>query len=265
MGTESQICQSITKNLCQLEVIELIKKYRFDSDSILFGATTDIDNLGYYSARNGRAKTQNLVDLYTNALIIIVSDFKKRNSENIDLVLIPAGEEITILGIGKDEETIIKFFSELENNVYNYLRSFEILDPEMTGISIGYKVFNDNSIDDMIKSFLEMSFNTENNSYAEVYYKILFEIRERITPEIDQQKFKDLDLITNKHRIFFRNYIYYKLIEYKNGTKKDIVAMSENGFTNKIDGEFEIISEKYGLNEEKYLLVKKLSKKFLGV
>ena len=264
MGTESQICQSITKNLCQLEVIELIKKYHFDSDSILFGATTDIDNLGYYSARNGRAKTQNLVDLYTNALIIIVSGFKKRNLDIIDLVLIPAGEEITILGIGKDEETIIKFLSQLESKVYKYFRSFEILDPEMTGISIGYKVFKENSIDDMIKSFLEMSLNIESKSYAELYYKILLEIRERITPEIDKQKFKDLDLITNKHRIFFRNYIYYKLIEYKNGTKKDLVKMSKNGFKNKIYIEFEILSEKYGLDEETYLLVKKISEKILG-
>ena len=116
----------------------------------------------------------------------------------------------------------------------------------------------------MIKSLIDGLFNSENNSYAELYYKILLEIRERITPEIDKQKFRELNLGSNKQRVLFRNYIYYKLIGYKNNTRKELISMSKNGLKNKITGEFEILSENYGLDEEKYLLVKELSEKLLG-
>ena len=49
-------------------LMRVLSTYVAHPESILFGITGDIDNLGIYVAKNGRAKAENLVDLYNQII-----------------------------------------------------------------------------------------------------------------------------------------------------------------------------------------------------
>jgi hypothetical protein len=255
MNTPAQLHLTVTKDNINLEVINLFEKFLEDKTNLLFAVTSDIDNLGIFVARYGRALAQNLVDYCTNILIQFLN-----SDENIlspgALVLIPAGEEITILGIGSSEAEIKKFYALLNNSINEKIKNFE---PEKVKLSItfGCNIISDPEIHNRIEFMLNKIATDKDYTPTNDYYNILYEIRSLVSLSLDSGKFHSLDNSGNGRVIFYRNVVYSEILDYKTRTARILKALSTR--LDSIDTSIDFYKH-YGLTPEDHSLIKKLYK-----
>lgn len=249
---------TITRDYCHKEVIDLFYTFIQADNLKLFAITSDIDNLGEFIAYNGRARGQNLVDYYTN----ITAEFvfgRLETGEPQQIVFIPAGEEVSILGLCHSEIEFEKFIRDLNLFIKDKIRNAKIF-TGLTGIKFGGKILDEDYIKDMIHHFVNIQNNPEYESFEE-YYEILYEIRTAVTPHVDYEKFKTLGISEKQDIIFLRNVIYHELLGYKKNTKELLQNMAENKSTLDVAEE---LTKDYGLDEEKIKIVAEIKAKMLA-
>jgi len=244
-----KISYTITTDLCNKELIDLFIQVSQNSDSIFFGITSDIDNLGMYVANYGRAQGQNLVDFYTNVIGLFLSE--QQYIDGNSLVFIPAGEETSIFGYSNSIPKIDKFFSELKNIFKNKSYPKNILKYSNTSVSFGLSYYSKNELI-QVNNFVHYYKDINESNYAIKYFSLLKLLREKIAVEIDKEKFLNLN-VEGSHIIMVRNIIFSQLIDYKLSTMRLLKQIIPLLIKIKAPN---IFSTKYGLNKKKYLQLK---------
>lgn len=244
-----KISFTVTPDLCNKELIDLFVKVSQNSNSIFFGITSDIDNLGMYVAKYGRASGQNLVDFYTNIVGAFLTKQKHICSDS--LVFIPAGEETSIFGYSTSHSEIEELFAELKNLFKS--RSFpnDVIQCSDTSVSFGMYFYNLRELA-KVKIFVEYYKYCNGNNCAVKYFELLKLLREKIAIEIDKEKFQNLN-IDNSLVILVRNIIFSQLIDYKQNTMillKKITPVLAKIYIK------DSLQKKYGLNKSKYFQLK---------
>ena len=152
MNAVNKLTLTVTRDKCHYEVIGQFKKLIENPELKLCVITSDIDNLGIHISRFGRAFGQNLVDYWTNCLIQFVYSEYHTEVKKGDLIIIPAGEEISIFSLNKSEFKINEFFKDLCNKVNKELLLFEP-DKVKCQVTFGMQIINDIKIHNKIKLF----------------------------------------------------------------------------------------------------------------
>ena len=188
----------------------------------LFGVTGDIDNLGIYVARNGRAKAEILVDTYNRLIGSVFYDFLgSKPHEFFETCFLPAGEEIFILGTAADERSARTLFDRINSAEAPVTLAENIpFSVGNTDITFGCSTLGDNLVSfssiDPLLSAIEVGDMERANS---LYVYVLGEIRMRLAIELDRRKFASLG-VTEGEEALMRNLVYLKTIQYKEETRE---------------------------------------------
>lgn len=251
---------TITKDHCHLEVIDLFKKTQPDKENKIFTITTDVDNLGFYVAQHGRATAQNLVDYYIN----IIGEFFFRHQTLIpieDIVIIPSGEEVTIIGLMKDKEGFQIIQGDFQSFIDIKLSESKFFQIGTTGITFAGKLFKEECLYNMLDEFVK-NVNSDTEYVAtKDYFNILNYLRTKVTPLLDLKKFASLNIDKISHSVFLRNTVLLEMLEYKKSTKDLLNRLSR--IINDLNLENQLVSQ-YGLTEEKIDLLNEIKKKCLS-
>ena len=159
--------------LWNTHVVNILSKYIADKDTILFGVTGDIDNLGKFVALNGRAKGENLVDHYTNLLDYFLKGWiKKQGPDLIDICFIPAGEEISIYGIAKNAKVPKSLFRAVNQRFKALLeKNHHYLNSKGTSVTFGCEIFDRSECQHRIEGFIRLINNESNKNIYASYFK----------------------------------------------------------------------------------------------
>ena len=202
------------------KVVAVLRDFHNHSHRTLFGVTGDIDNLGIYVARNGRAKAEILVDMYNRLIGSIFYKFLgSKPHEFFETCFLPAGEEIFILGTATDKRAARSLFNSLHSANAPELLEKNI--PPGTGgtdITFGCDTFeSDFRSSASIVPLLSAVENGDMETANSLYVHILGEIRMRLSIELDRRKFASLRVVRGDETLL-RNLVYLKTIQYKEET-----------------------------------------------
>lgn len=235
------------------KIVAVLRDFHSHPHRILFGVTGDIDNLGIYVSRNGRAKAEILVDTYNRLIGSIFYDFLgSKPHEFFETCFLPAGEEIFILGTAADRQSAEALFNRLNlaeapatlaENV-----PFSVGDTDITfGCStLGDDLVSFSSIDPLL-SAIEAGDMEKANS---LYVYILGEIRMRLSIELDRAKFTDLEVKEGEEALM-RNLVYLKTIQYKEETK-ELLRSAQKKFNKSPEAKLavsSVLGRSYGLKD----------------
>lgn len=235
------------------KVVAVLRDFHNHPHRILFGVTGDIDNLGIYVARNGRAKAEILVDTYNRLIGSIFYDFLElRPHEFFETCFLPAGEEIFILGTTADRQSAEALFNRLNSaEAPATLAENTPFSVDDTGITFGCGTLGDDlvsfsSIDPLLFAIEAGDMEKANSLY--VY--ILGEIRMRLSIELDRRKFASLE-VKEGDEALMRNLVYLKTIQYKEETR-ELLQLAQRKFDGspKVKSAVgSIIGQSYGLKD----------------
>lgn len=235
----------ISKDYCHTTVVDLFSKLIQNPSFKLFTITTDVDNLGIFVAKYGRAAGQNYVDLSTNIISSFINPSNIRKLGIDEIALLPGGEEITIIGISFSEVSINNFVAELKQFVNKEISSYNKYQYSCP-ITFGYKIIEEKKLLKDIKAFIEKLKSTPDTPIFSEYYTILYNIRTIVSPEVDRIKFHNLGVSGLNELIFFRNLVYSEVVLYKNRTKSLLSKIAKKLY--KLDGQISKYNN-YGLGE----------------
>lgn len=210
------------------KVVSVLQHFHNNPHYVLFGITGDLDNLGVYVARNGRAKAEVLVDAYNRAIGAVYYTFvHSKPHKFFETCFLPSGEEIFILGVASDREAARLLFEHLQSERIPEIISESIqIDVEKTDISFGCAVIDETELLKPVISDLLIAIETATNTEANVLYAdILDIIRAKLSLELDVQKFADLGL-SREDTVIFRNLVYLKTLEYKKDTRRLLLQVN---------------------------------------
>lgn len=211
------------QRLWSKKMLHILTAYAENPTLHLFGITGDIDNLGIFVATNGRPMAENLVDIYNRVIGYYMLQFVRNNRATIpSFCMIPSGEEIFALGVSTSKTSANKFFSDLRKEMNPFIHSNALIFHEMVTISFGCRVLNKPLRRRKIQEFIELVRKKDNMAASRLYLEILLAIREELARDLDNQKFKSLMLRQSGSAILFRNVVYLRLHEYKEGTRKTL-------------------------------------------
>jgi hypothetical protein len=186
--------------------------------------TGDIDNLGRFVALNGRAKGENLVDHYTSLLDQFLGEWRqKQGSGLIEFCFIPAGEEVSIFGVAKRKSISQSLFNALRSEFPRLLkRNHGYLGSKDTSVTFGFQIFDQPHIRKRIGEFIHRSKRLNNQDIYADYLAVLELIRTQLALRVDQAKFRDLIGPRKSRATLLRRYVYFKVIQYKRETAKEL-------------------------------------------
>lgn len=211
------------------KVVAVLHHYRSNPHTILFGVTGDLDNLGVYVARNGRAKAEILVDSYNRVIGSIFYHFVGQHPHLFhESHVLPAGEEVFILGTCADEAAAKGLFQHLQNASIPKLLVQAGLDPEITetDASFGCCVLNPHIdialVDDMLARIDGGDMINANRAYSAV----MQQLRGVLATQLDLEKFSDISQ-DERIAVLLRNTIYAKTLQYKESTRNLLLGLSK--------------------------------------
>jgi hypothetical protein len=209
-------------------VCKILEKFITHPHSTFFGITSDIDNLGKYVARNGRAKGENLVDHYTDLLDQYLSNWKRENRESLlGLCFIPAGEEVSIFGVAKNSETPTELFQLLKTDFRKVLKDNQhYLRSQSTSITFGCSIYDQPEIRIHIEKFIM----TENKSSYSQYLKLMEKLRTLTSHNMDREKFRSIANDGNTNVTLLRTYVYFKVLKHKQETAQELPHIAKHFF-----------------------------------
>jgi hypothetical protein len=249
--------------LCHPKVVDLLKEYAASSH-FLFGITGDIDDLGEYVARNGRARGENLVDHYTRLIELYLDGWKQIPGNDVRrLCFIPAGEEVSIFGIVNNTGVAERLFGTLKSDFRALLHSFDhYLGSEKTSITFGCKLFVEGRIRGAIREFVLSSDVRPVGDIYPNYLAVLELLRAELALEVDREKFRSIDQEGGRAVVALRNFVYFKLLEYKSSTFRLLplfhrVIKTVEGFEEELGG-------LEGLDDDKEETLKKIQQQHLA-
>jgi len=236
------------------KIVAVLHHYRSNPHTILFGVTGDLDNLGVYVARNGRAKAEILVDSYNRVIGSIFYHFIDQHPHLFhESHFLPAGEEVFILGTCADEAAAKGLFQHLQDTSIPQLLIQAGLDPEIaaTDASFGCCVLNPfvnlSLVDDMLARIDSGDMIGANRAYSDV----MQQVRGILATQLDLEKFSDIsqdELIA----VLLRNTIYAKMLQYKETTRDLLLGLGERIATQQEvrDRCIALLGNKYGLQNK---------------
>lgn len=210
------------------KIARIFKKYYLNKDLIIFAISGDIDNLGIFVSRKGRAEAEILVDSYNRIMGKYFYDLYGDKDKFVDFVVIPSGEEIFLIGLAKRTKDINESFKILKNNINKFIfNNSPILDKTVTvsfGCSIIDECIEKKELDKFVK-YEGVHINKANNSYINISRSI----RGKLAKEMDLSKFSDL-LKKDDLSIFLRNIVHLNTLKNKKDTRvliKRIIKLLE--------------------------------------
>lgn len=235
------------------KIVAVLKDFLVHPHRTLFGVTGDIDNLGIYVARNGRAKAEILVDTYNRLIGSIFYEFiGSKPHEFFETCFLPAGEEIFILGTAADQQSTKSLFARLHSaDASTTLAENITLGVGDTNITFGCSTFKKDlvsfsSIDPLLAAVEAGDMETANFLY--VY--ILGEIRVKLSIELDRHKFASLGVKEGEEALM-RNLVYLKTIQYKEETR-GLLRLAQKKFSGSPEAKSavsSIVGRSYGLKD----------------
>lgn len=209
------------------KVFSVLEYFHRHPHLVLFGITGDLDNLGVYVARNGRAKAEVLVDIYNRVIGSVYYTFiQSKPHKFFETCFLPSGEEIFILGVAGDKEAAQSLFDHLRlAHIPEIITDDTHLDVGKTDISFGSSVLDLKLLKPIIQNFLEAVERGDNEVSNALYTEILGVIRAELSLELDAQKFASLG-ISKEDVVVFRNLVYLKTLEYKENTRSLLLQVS---------------------------------------
>ena len=205
-------------------VIEVFKDY-VNEGGHLFAATGDLDNLGVYVARNGRARAENLVDLYNQTIRNYLEGWVSENEKKIiSFAFVPSGEEVLIVGVARATEIPKRLFDGLRDGISKLMESQEYLDIGNTSASFGGVVFGD-KYDIVLKGLVENYDSSESDETVyPKYLDILTGIRTETAFELDKNKFQDI--LRGDYPVEVRQLVLTRMLLYKRTTKEILISLN---------------------------------------
>lgn len=240
-------------------IMRIFKKFIDVPENTLFGITGDIDNLGTFVALNGRARAENLVDLYNQYIRNYFLRWGFKNLQVIiDMCFVPSGEELFLLGVSKDTIPVKDLFEKVNPEVNEIIINNEYLKPTETSISFGCALLQEAELVEKIRIMVHQMRNNKTFNPFPLYLQVMEQIRNVLAKELDSQKFKTIINNDKKLAILFRNFVYAKLLEYKHSTRESLPKIKEmiNPFFNK--DKIKLLSEEYGLTDQKLAMLQML-------
>lgn len=226
-------------------IINLLRVCFDHPEAYLFGITGDLDNLGVYVARNGRAGAENLVDLYNQVIRNSISDWQlEHRNDVLSLCFIPSGEEVLILGVAIEQEEVEALFLNLRGLVMEKMRNQAFISIGDTAASFGGGVLNDDIKSLAGKVLFSIDSRLDEERICSDYFRFLSEVRGVLASELDRQKFADISQGNN--HIALRQLVLTRMLLYKQNTKfilknlanLDALEMSEL---------FNLLGDQYGV------------------
>jgi hypothetical protein len=229
-------------------IMEVFREYNEDG-GVLFGVTGDLDNLGVYVARNGRPSAENLVDFYNQVIRNYLQQWVVEHNNLLrSVAFVPSGEEITLVGIAKDQKLPQQLFYTIGNGVMKLVKEQHHIDIGDTAASFGGVVFNDK-----YKSEIEiMVEKLQNHGSDEIVYPVYLEtmkrIREDLAVALDTQKFKDI--LDGNFPVEMRQLVLSRMLLYKRTTKQIIMSLGSLSPA-EISQVLEMVGNIYGIKKGK--------------
>lgn len=228
------------------KIVNVLRIKNTFQNKILFGITGDLDNLGIFVSKQGRAVAENLVETYNHIIGAYCNDFVQNHSDIVEFAFLPSGEEIFAIGVADTKEVVDSFFSKLHTEINPLLKQSPIQADYVT-ISFGTKIFNDiptQQVTDAVDSGDVTSAN-------KVFLDTMLEMRKQLALELDKDKFKTLDC--EDLAVFFRNCVYSKMREYKTTTRSALIDLSEklkSDSTYKEQIKQSALNQNYGVDDD---------------
>jgi hypothetical protein len=199
---------------CNLEIIEYFKKFQKSDAEYFILTISDVDNLGYLVAENGRAIAQNFVDYVINVIGNSINIFCVTN-KSLNFVYSPSGEEVSIFMYGKSLNQLKDFNNHLNKKVNSIIAENKIVGFNQMSVSFGSHIFKRKEIIKKIDYFLNLLKSEDKLIVEKGYYKLLYELRKKVEKKIDQEKFRNIYNKNSKHVVALRNFVYFKTIANK--------------------------------------------------
>ena len=238
------------------KIVAVLRHHHYNPHTTLFGITGDLDNLGVYVARHGRAKAEVLVDTYNRVIGLLYHKFIEQHPHLFyESNFLPAGEEIFVLGTCANEEIAEEIFQYLRNVSIPELlveaglgREIMVTDVSF-GCSILTPVIGIASVGDLLAKIDRGDLIGANQAYI----AIIENIRNILAGQLDIEKFADITQEKDT-AILLRNLIYAKTLQYKYTTRDLLVRLGQRIST---DPELYarcllILGNQYGLGDKEY-------------
>lgn len=227
-----------------------------EKKGVPFAVTGDVDELGYYIARNGRAKAENAVDILNQVIENHVAAWCQAHKAVYDVAVNPSGEEIFIIGLAINEERLEKFFKSLRS-VLSRLdgTQYEAMIPKLK-VSFGCLGFNlawmINKVEQMLRE------GKSKYTMVREYYELLEHMRLDLAKALDNSKFRKLSAAKTYGTTLCRNVTYFELIRYKKRTRQTLQKLLVLIRKNLGSDSLNALTAAPGLNATRKLAVKKL-------
>ncbi|MBL1214207.1 MAG: hypothetical protein HND52_12685 [Ignavibacteriae bacterium] len=178
-------------------------------------------------------------------------------------VYLPSGEEISLFSVGNNYETLKLFKYYLDQSVNDEIIKNNIVGFNKFTISFGSFTFKKEEIIEKIDNFLSNIKNDSSNKAAKEYYEFLYLLRKPVEKNIDIEKFKSL--VGNKDNgvVALRNFIYFKMIKYKNNLTNTLPIF--NSIINSYDPhQVKELTNTFGIDNKKAKIIDKIIKENKG-
>ncbi len=244
---------SMSNRIWSKKIVAVLRYYRLNPHTTLFGVTGDLDNLGVYVAKNGRAKAEVLVDTYNRVIGSVLYEFLGMHPQKFyEVQFLPSGEEIFILGTCAAVQDAHDLFQNLKETPVPQILVEAGLDSNIatTDISFGCRVLD--SVIDM-KLIDDMLENIDRNDVIganKTYIKLIEQVREVLAYQLDIEKFNNISL-DSQIIILLRNIVYAKTLQYKESTRSLLLKLSSRFATDpgSLTQYINLLSKEYGLRD----------------
>lgn len=220
-----------------------------DNRGYLFAMTGDLDNLGVYVGRNGRAAAENLVDLYNQIIHNCLQKWRATRKDILSLSLVPSGEEALVLGVSDGQDAPENLFNTLRNEVMLSIKGQPYIEIGDTAASFGGVVFG-SEFDAQIQNLVN-AVQQKNNSDDEIYplyLEILSAIRNKTAVALDRHKFADV--LEGEYPAHVRNLVLTQMLRYKEATRVIITALNSLSEENLVEL-LVLLGNEYGVKPQK--------------
>lgn len=250
-------------SFCHPQIIHIFRNVS-TSPGTLFGILADIDNLGVYVARHGRAAAENLVEHFNQLLEIYLSEWRAEATGIPEMCIVSGGEEILILGVARERQCTESLFKNITRE-YNELlvHNKHYMDCSETSLTFGCALIEEPPTLDSIDLLVKRVHGTNSFDPYPLYLEVMRTIRQRLGVLLDIEKFKSLLNGESEPALLLRNYVYLKMLDYKRSTQNELPAFSEMIHKLKEDGEVTYPRSDDGLNSDLEEVLRSLHRRLM--
>jgi hypothetical protein len=228
------------------DIVDVLRTVVHNPNYHFFGITGDIDDLGVFVARHGRAHAENLVDFIS----VITEDYflqwqDKHNSLISSFVVIQGGEEILVLGTCSEKQPLRELFCCCRHEVNRIIQENEYFPCHDLSISFGSALLNQNALIPLMRSFLSDCEGAARD-YRK-YLEIMYIIRRLLAVCLDMEKFRTFQKDSPELAIAYRNLVYYDLLRHK-VRSRNLLSLAAKRWEAPMEAEgLKLVWDEYGM------------------